>query len=184
MKLSVRNLNYIRGKDARLYEAIIDIRSGLERMARQVVANPSGQMPSPPQISSLTVAAANGVFSAQIYDNNPVLRGIEYFIEYSSTSNFQAGKFYVAHLGPSRDWQAFLGNVTMYFRAYSSYPTSEPSAPVYYGPPNNPTAVVGGGTITPPTRPAGAGSGTSPSDGSLGGSGYGRSTERGDVRLK
>lgn len=182
MKLSVRHLGYVRDKDPRLYEALSDIKAGIERMARQIVANPSGDVPAPPQISSLAVSANSGMFTLTIYDNNPVLRGIEYFVEYAGNTSFNGA--YCLSLGPSRNWVGFLGSPAYYFRAYSQYPSSPPSPPVYFGG-ATPSAVTGGGTINPSyTNTPGAGSGTAKSDGYLNGAGYGYNPTRGNVRLK
>ena len=182
MNLSVRHLDYIRTKDARLYDAISDIKAGIERMARQLVANPSGEVGAPPTPSSLSVTASNGSFAATIFDNNPVLRGIVYFLEVATGPTFD-NPVLIVFLGPSRQWTGFLGSGTYYFRAFSQYPTSAPSLPVYFGSANSPTGVAGGGTLAAPT-PTGTGSGTASSNGYQGGAGYGFTTERGGVRLR
>lgn len=182
MRLSIRNLDYLRQKDHLLYQAVMDLKSGIDNMASQLVANPNGETSAPPQISSLTVTASNGVFTATIFDNNPVLRGIEYFLEFGTVANF--GQPTVVSLGPSRQWVGFLGSQTFYFRAYSQYPTSPPSAPVYFGNSSSPTGVAGGGTVSGGLTGTGTGSGTGSSIGTNGGEGYGRLRSRGTVRFE
>ena len=163
-------------QDHAVRRAIDDLASRIQAGFNQVVAHISGVTPAPPPISSLTITAADGVFEATIQDNNPVMRGIEYFLEYSSAPQ---GPWTVVSLGPSRGpWRQFIGNRTLYWRAYSQYPTSAPSNPVYFGPENAPTGVLGGGALNGPAPGASAGSGTAPSSGLVGGAGYGKVSTR------
>jgi hypothetical protein len=64
-----------------------------------------------------------------------------------------------------------IGNQTLYWRAYSQYLGSEPSAPVTFGTPA--TAVTGGGAAAGPQLQSSSGSGTA--TGTQGGSGFGQS---------
>jgi len=167
--------------DPAIKRALDHLASQIAAGLKQVNATPGGATPAPPQISSITVVGANGIFKAQIQDNNPVNRGIEYFLEYSANPG---GPWTVVSLGPSRDWSAHLGNVSLYFQAYSQYATSDPSPPLQFGGASNPTAVPGGGAIVPPATPQmSAGSGTAPSNGLSGGSGYGKTPFRGSKSL-
>jgi hypothetical protein len=154
--------------------ALDDLASQIQAGFRQVNATPAGITPAPPIVSALSVMAADGIFDAQIQDNNAVQRGVVYFLEYSLVAS---GPWTVISLGPSRNWRGMLGNQTFFWRAYSQYPTSEPSSPIYFGGINNPTGVVGGGAAGP-TPQAPGGSGTSPSNGLSGGEGYGRQHAR------
>lgn len=181
MKLEVRNLPYLRGQDAKLAEAVEDILKLVGNAATQTAANPSGLVGPPPTISSLAVVAANGMFHAVIQDNRPVLRGISYFIEWSTTPNF--AQPHVIFLGPSRSHWMFFGSQTLYFRAYSQYPTGNPSEPVYFGTAASPTAVAGGGALAGPTPLPSPGSGTAPTTGLNGGAGYGHEPTRGKVKF-
>jgi len=163
-------------------EMVEDILTLIGNAATQTVANPSGLVGAPPSPSSLSVTAANGMFHAVIQDNRPVLRGVTYFLEWSTTSNF--AQPHVISLGPSREHWQFFGNQTLYFRAYSQYPTGDPSEPIYFGSQSSPTAVAGGGTLAGPTPQPSPGSGTAPTTGLQGGAGYGFVGNRGNVRLK
>jgi hypothetical protein len=170
MALNPRNLQAIRLRDPELGDLLDDMLGYDQNIANQVNASPTGTIQPPPNVSAVTVTAANGVFSAAITDSNPVVRGINYFLEYSETPSFNAPK--VVDLGASRNWEGALGNRTLYFRGYSQYPTSARSAPVYHGSQTSPTAVPGGGTIAPPVSLPSQGSGTargaSGSDGGFG----------------
>lgn len=154
---SVRNLDYIRSKDPKLYEALEDLLQHHQNLAQQVNGNSTGQPGPPPPISGLQVTANNGHFNAQIKDEGAVFRGVQYYIEHSESPNFTNPT--VVHLGDSRSWDKFMGNTTRYFRAYSSYSSSPPGAPAYHGG-AIPTPVVGGGIIGGPPVQESQGSGT------------------------
>lgn len=161
-------------------EALDDLASRITNTGEQVAASPDGLVAPPPSVSSLAVSAAQGIFDISINDNNSsIVRGINYFLEYSLSPSFTAP--HVKDLGSSRNWRGFLGNQTLYWRAYSSYPTSARSKPVYYGTELQPTATIGGGTATGPAPLGSNGSGTSKgSSGSDGG--FGNNPYRGDTR--
>lgn len=180
MPYNYRNRSKIKEQNPDIFEALEDITATMESMGQQVNASSTGVISSPPSISSLQVTAAQGIFDAAIGDNNsPVVRGINYFLEYSTSPTFVAP--HVIDLGSSRNWRGFLGNQVFYFRAYSAYPTSPRSDPTYYGTPTVPTAVQGGGTATGPVPLASQGSGTTQgSSGSDGG--FGNQPFRGPAR--
>ena len=142
--------------------------------ARQANVAPVGSVEAPPQISSLQVTAAGGVHAAVITDNNPVNQGIIYHFERSSTPDFQTGTTHLAQSGPSRSLTGhFAGNSDVYWRGYSQYQSSPPSAPVYFGSEAAPTKVNAGGAIAGPTPPASTGSGTDQGVLPQGGLGFG-----------
>src|SRR6202012_5704863 len=93
-------------------------------------------------------------------------RGVFYFLESASEPAFTAPHVYF--LGSSRNLRLSLGNQTLYWRGYSQYIGSTPSAPVAFGSP--PTAVTGGG-LAGPAPQASSGSGTATAQ--QGGSGFG-----------
>jgi hypothetical protein len=175
MKLKVRNLSEIRGQDAKLYEALTDIVAGVNASNQSTNADPHGQTAPPPTPNGVKVTAKDGIFSAEIQDKNQSLyRGISYFLEYDTSPHFANPQ--PVHLGPSRNWRGHLGNQTLHWRAYSSYPTSTPSGAVYHGG-INPTPVVGGG-LSGPAIGVSQGSGTGPAGEGL--HGYGKLPFRGN----
>lgn len=167
--------NRERIEDPNLKLAFDDLASQIVALGNQVNVTPQGTTPPPIGISAISVAAADGIFDVALQDNNPVNRGIEYFLEYSLTADF--AQPLVIHLGTSRNWRGHFGNQTLYWRAYSQYPTSAPSPILPYGGVTSPIAVVGGGNPGP-TLHASTGSGTAPSNGRSGGQGYGKQQNR------
>jgi len=171
-----RNRAYLLAQDPRLAEALDDVMNAVTTVARQTNAHPTAEPAAPPPISALNVVAAGGIFEAALTDNAPVSRGIHYFLEYSTTPAFVQPV--VVDLGTSRNWRQTLGNLTLYFRAYSQYSTSGPSAPVYFGPAAGPTPVAGGGAVSGPAPLPSAGSGTASGNGTQGASGFGKVASR------
>lgn len=153
-----KNLAWLRGENPRLYEIISAMTQQHSNLAQQVNGNSTGQPLPPPTVNNLTVTAQNGHFSAAIQDNGSIFRGVNYFLEHSDSPNFTNPQ--TIHLGDTRNHTVFLGNVTRYFRAYSSYASSAPSSPVYHGSATRPLAVTGGGLIGGPSFSASQGSGT------------------------
>lgn len=175
MAIGYKNRAQIASRDPRLAEALDDILARLNTVAEQTNANPTGAPPVPPQIGSLNVTAAGGVVHAQITDGAPVQRGVVYHFESSTTPNFAQPT--LLQSGPSRDFRAALGSQTLYFRAYSQYPTGGPSAPVWHGTNGAPAPVSPGGAPSAEWLPS-KGSGTAPTNGTLGGAGYGHVQRR------
>jgi hypothetical protein len=159
-----------------LAEALESIATQVGHVADQTTATVGGTTAAPPAPTSLNVMAAGGIHDMVITDHNPVQRQINYFVEYSDTPSFVAPR--VIDLGQSRNHRTALGNQTLFFRAYSAYPTSTRSEAVYHGgSATNPVAVNGGGATTGPALQASQGSGTS--DGANGGDGgFGNSPTR------
>ena len=162
-KIFIRNLDHIRQKDPRLYEALTDIQNALQPLSQ----------PAPPVISGINVKSANGYFTVTLTDNGPVNAGIAYFLEYSTTPGFQQPV--VVHLGPSRTAVLNLGSQTLYWRAYSQYqnPFSNPNSPTVFGG-STPTPVIGGGSVGAPPAVSSTGSGTAATNGQQGGVGFGK----------
>jgi hypothetical protein len=94
--------------------------------------------------------------------------GLFYFAESDVTPGFNSPRVYF--LGASRNLYVQLGNQTLYWRAYSQYIGSLPSAPVTFG--NPPTAIAGGGASGPSPLPS-QGSGALPNGLLRGGNGFG-----------
>lgn len=174
------NRPVIKQFNAKLAEALDSIQSQINSMAQQTTASAQGSTDAPPQISQVTVSAANGIFSIAITDNNPVFRGINYFVHYSESVSF--ANPHVLDLGSSRNWRGMLGSLTLYFRATSSYPTSESSPFTYCGTASAPTPVSGGGVLAGPTLGSSKGAGSDSGDGlttGTGSGGFGKATFRG-----
>lgn len=158
-RLDIHNIDQIRQQNPLVAEALESIAQQLGHVADQANATIGGTTPPPNSPSSLSVQASGGIHDIAITDNNPLNRGINYFIEYSPNASFV--KPTVIDLGASRNFRTALGNQTLFFRAYSAYPTSPRSEPVYFGTVTAPVAVVGGGAATGPAPQASQGSGTS-----------------------
>jgi len=176
----IRNLESLRtipGFGQKLVEALQDLQKLASNVASQTNSALKGaQGHPPPPINALHVEGGAGIYHAYITDQNQsIYRGIQYTLEYSEDPSFST--FHVAHMGPSRDHRLNIGLPgPLHFRAYSGYPTSPSSTPVYHGTQVNPIAVSGGGT-TPPILRGGQGSGTNPPN--LGGGGFGQFPWRG-----
>ena len=141
----------------KLVQAIKDLRQLIQNVGQQTNATPHAiETAAPPQINSLKVTAGGGVAHIQITDENPVYRGISYHALISANPGFTAPV--TIHMGPSRDIRVPVGSQPLYYAAFSDYPTSAPSAPMYHGG-AQPVAVTAIGT-TQPLVPSGQGSGT------------------------
>ena len=156
----IRNLSFLRSIPefgAKLVEALQDITTRVSNVATQTNASPeAAQQAPPPQINALKIVAGGGVAHVQIVDNNSIYRGIQYHVQYATDPAFTSP--ITEHLGPSRDRRIPVGKRPLYWRAYSDYPTSSHSDPVYHGG-NTPQSIAATGTDQPPI-PAGQGSGT------------------------
>jgi hypothetical protein len=165
--LTIPQLAKLKARDPYLYESLRQIVAAVNALGRATGVDPAGSIEPPAPIGNLTVAAADGIFDLAITDNSPVHRGIFYFAESDTSPSFAAPRVYF--LGSSRNLRLALGNLTLYWRAYSQYLGSLPSPPVTFGSP--PTAVTGGGSNGPVLAPS-SGSGTAKAQ--QGGSGFGR----------
>jgi len=163
--LNIPQLAQIKARDPYAYEALRALQAAVNSLAQLVGVDPSGSLTPPAVIGGISVSASGGVADISITDNSAVTKAIRYFVEYDTSQNFTAP--YVIYLGPSRNARLAVGGLTLYFRAYSQYQGSEPSAPVTYG--NPPASVACGGSG--PALQASQGSGTA--SGAQGGSGFG-----------
>jgi hypothetical protein len=168
--------------------ALQNLQDAVNNGANHVGVDPTGTMPAPPPVQSLTVKTNGGLVHAVVSDNNPIQKNLHWFVEYDTDPAFN--KPHVAHLGVSRSMQPINlpakdddGNdQTFYFRAYSQYPGSHPSAPIHFGG-TTPTAVNPGGTGQM-TLLSSTGSGTAQSSGEQGGSGFGKVLHRPGTSVK
>lgn len=166
MPVNVPNIDYLQSLESKefpdlgpkLAEALRGIAAQVTTIEQQTNSNANGQPQSPPSINSVNVTGKNGHFNIAITDNNQVYRDVHYWAEHADNPNFVNP--IVIHMGMSRNHNEFLGNVTRYWRAYSSYGASPPSSPVYHGTSAQPRPVRGGGSVGGPSFQASQGSGT------------------------
>lgn len=137
--LTVAQLAPVKTKDPYLYETLVKIVGAVNSTSQNAGVDPATPAPAPGAIASLQVQAANGWFDLVITDPSPSRPGLFYFAESDLTPGFNSPRVYF--LGSSRNLYVQLGNQTLYWRAYSQYLGSSPSAPVTFGTP--PTAVTG-----------------------------------------
>ena len=137
--VAVRNLDSIRKRDPRLYEALSDIQASLV---------PQTQDPPPPVTAINAVSLGNGAVDVTIADGGPVNQSVHYFVEHADNPQFLNPR--VEHFGASRNGTIVVGTHDRYIRAYSqhTYPPSQPNTPVNFGG-GTPTAINGGGATTP-----------------------------------
>ncbi len=171
--LQLPQLKHVESNDPQLYSALKTVVEAVNNLGRGTGVDPAGSIAQPIAPAAISVKGADGIFDIAITDNSPLVRGISYFAESDTSPAFTQPHVYA--LGPSRNARLSLGNLTLYWRVYSQYPGSDPSAATSFGSP--PTAVVGGGVSGPAQQPS-AGSGTAPGTGQSGGSGYGKSLYR------
>jgi len=166
--LTVAQLAPLKDRDPYLYEALVKIVSAVNATSQRAGVDPSGPSLAPPQIAALTVRAANGWFDISIADPSNSRPGLFYFAESDITPGFNAPRVYF--LGSSRNLYVQLGNQSLYWRAYSQYIGSQPSAPVTFGTPALP---VSGGGLTGPSPLLSQGSGAAANGVAPGGNGFG-----------
>lgn len=171
--LQLPQLKHVESADPKLYSALKAVVEAVNNLGRGTGVDPAGAISPPSAPAAISVHGGDGIFDIAITDNSPLVRGISYFVESDTTPAFAQPHVYA--LGPSRNARLALGNLTLYWRAYSQYPGSDPSAMTAFG--NPPLAVVGGGVAGPAQQPS-SGSGTAPGTGQQGGSGYGRNLYR------
>ena len=164
--LTVAQLAPLKDRDPYLYETLVKIVASVNSTSQRAGVDPSTPAPSP--IASISVQASNGWFDISVTDPSDSRPGLFYFAESDITPAFSAPRVYF--MGASRNLYVQLGNQTLYWRAYSQYIGSLPSAPVTFGSP--PIAVTGGGTTGPLPLPS-TGSGVLPNGLLRGGNGFG-----------
>jgi len=166
--LTVAQLAPLKNRDPYLYETLVKIVASVNATSQRAGVDPSTPAPAPAPIASVTVQAANGWFDISITDPSDARPGLFYFAESDTTPAFGAPRVYF--MGASRNLYAQLGNQTLFWRAYSQYIGSLPSAPVTFGAP--PIAIAGEGASGPAPLPS-SGSGALPNGLLRGGNGFG-----------
>jgi hypothetical protein len=166
--LTVAQLAPLKDRDPYLYETLTKIVTAVNATSQRAGVDPSTPAPAPPPIASISVQASNGWFDISITDPSDSRPGLFYFAESDVTPAFSAPRVYF--LGASRNLYVQLGNQTLYWRGFSQYIGSLPSAPITFGAP--PIAVVGGGSAGPAPQPS-RGSGALQNGRPRGGNGFG-----------
>jgi hypothetical protein len=166
--LTVSQIAPLKDRDPYLYETLTKIVASVNATSQRAGVDPSTPAPAPAPIASMTVQASNGWFDISVADPSDARPGLFYFAESDTTPAFSAPRVYF--MGASRNLYVQLGNQTLYWRAFSQYIGSLPSAPVTFGSP--PTAVAGGGSSGPAPLPS-SGSGVLPNGLLRGGNGFG-----------
>ena len=166
--LTIAQLAPLKDRDPYLYETLTKIVSAVNATSQRSGVDPSTPAPAPSPIASINVQASNGWFDISITDPSDSRPGLFYFAESDTTPAFSAPRVYF--MGASRNLYVQLGNQTLYWRGFSQYIGSLPSAPVAFGSP--PIAVTGGGASGPAPQPS-RGSGALPNGLVRGGNGFG-----------
>ena len=166
--LTVAQLAPLKDRDPYLYETLTKIVSAVNATSQRAGVDPSVPAPAPSPIASINVQASNGWFDISIADPSDSRPGLFYFAESDVTPAFTAPRVYF--MGASRNLYVQLGNQTLYWRGFSQYIGSLPSAPVSFGSP--PIAVTGGGVTGPAPQPS-QGSGALRTGLPRGGNGFG-----------
>src|SRR5258708_35033554 len=134
-----------------LHSALQRIEDAVNTLATNTAVAAKGVLPGPPAIQQVTVKTnGTGLVHAVVSDNNPIQKGLHYFVEYDTDPSFKQP--HVVHLGASRSMPPITlpggddnGNPQkFFFRAYSQYPGSHPGEPVHFGG-TSPTHVDPGG---------------------------------------
>lgn len=129
------------GRD--LHKALTSIQNQSTTTEQQSNTNPTGQPTAPPAINGFHVSTGpGGEFQLAITDNGEISRGVKYWADHDTSPAFSNP--HAIDIGQTRNHSVFLGNQTLYWRAYSSYGTSPASAHVYHGSSVQPIPVTGG----------------------------------------
>lgn len=162
MPLNIKELAFLKSVDhwtpdvgAKLAEALLSIQTAHNNVESQVNGNSTGGPKAPPKINSVQVSGEPGFLHVAIKDENPIYRGIRYYVEHADNPNFTNPQVVALH--DVRNVTIPVGG-TRYVRAYSAYSSSSPSEPVYHGDPAQPTAInLGSGPTPLPSQGSGTG---------------------------
>jgi hypothetical protein len=150
-RTQIPNFSVIREKYPELIPVLNAFQQGQASIADQTATNPlDTSSGAPPQVSGISVVEQGGIHDIQITDETPANRGIQYFLQYCQNPDFRNP--HQISLGPSQNHRANLGAGAYYWRAYSSYGSSEPSEPLMHG--GSTAAPVGSGTYPGPPMQA------------------------------
>ncbi len=117
-------------RDPVVRRALDDVLSQLKAGFDQVKATPKGTTPAPTQPDALTVVASGG-FALLTISHRKAPAGTAYRIQYSTASNY-TNPVEIDN-GVVKTWGQYLAGKTLYFRAASTFYTSDLSPWVYFG---------------------------------------------------
>ncbi len=150
MPLQIKELSFLKGVDhwtpelgAKLAEALQSIQQAHNNIEAQVNGNSTGGPKPPGKVNAVSVTGQNGFLHVAIHDDNPIYRGIRYYVEHADNPQFTDPHIVALH--DVRNVSIPVSG-TRYVRAYSAYSSSEPSEPTYHGSEVQPTPVTTGGT--------------------------------------
>jgi hypothetical protein len=138
--LTVAQLAPLKDRDPYLYETLTKIVSAVNSASQAAGVDSSTPSPAPTPVVSISVQASNGWFDVAITDPSDARPGLFYFAESDTTPSFSAPRVYF--LGASRNLYVQLGNQTLYWRAFSQYLGSMPSASRTFGAPRPPLSAA------------------------------------------
>lgn len=169
-------------KDPSHREMFKVLQDAINNLSGHIAADPVGETQAPQQIQGLQIKVSGESIHAVITDNNPLNKGVHYFLEADTDPNFSQP--HVIHMGTSRAPLPFTlpakddsGTTRpFYFRAYPQYPGSKPGPHLVFGG-QNPTAVQPIGSTQMTLIPS-TGSGTAAANGTQGGVGFGTTQTR------
>lgn len=153
----IPNKAYIRSLDPRLFEAFMGVVGGIRNLETQGNFSGMSAPPTPPAVNGLKVTTGpGGEFQLAITDNGQVSRGINYWAEHDTSPDFSNP--HIIDMGQSRNYNIHMGAQSLYWRAYSSYPSGQASPYVYHQEQGRPASVLGGVAGTrAPSQGAGTG---------------------------
>src|SRR5260370_40705010 len=131
--LTVAQLAPLKDRDPYLYETLVKIVASVNAPSQRAGVDPSTPAPAPSPIASIAVQASNGWFDISLKDASNARPGLFYFAESDTTPAFGTPRVYF--MGATRNMYVQLGNQTLYWRPYSQYIASLPSAPLSFAPP-------------------------------------------------
>ena len=169
----LKHLQSITARDPQLGACLTDVQNAIHSISDATGTHPSGKaVSSPPPVSGIAVAAADGILHVQLSDGNaPIHKSVQYFVETSTDASFSQP--HVFALGSSRTFRQHVGGASpLSVRAYSQYPGGPASTPIVH-----PTVINPGGPSGPPWLSS-TGSGATNVNGQSGGQGAGTNSVR------
>lgn len=164
-----------------LADSIQTLEDGINTVAQNTASALGTKMAEPPPLDNVDVKSSGGLLHVTLTDHNTIQKGINYFVEHSTRSDFVGA--HVVHLNASRGATIALPGLDdngedqpVFVRGYSQYQGSNAGKKVAFGG-SAPTPVLPGGTTRMTLLPS-TGSGTALTNGQQQGYGLGRTFTR------